>query len=158
MGRVAQRPEPPPKPPTEPKSPCDRAKLAEIQLGRGAAAPPGRFGCHGQARERVGELGAEGLVLGGGRDAAFDSEVVEERRHLRGAEGTGVATTVEGDEGAGPLDIGVLRARGVVQAPDGLANGGEERARADVRGRLGGRGEGHGPERSSSEERPELRE
>jgi hypothetical protein len=46
--------------------------------------------------------GAEGLVLGGRRDAAVDGEAVEEGGDLGGAEVAGVAAVVEGDVGADP--------------------------------------------------------
>jgi hypothetical protein len=56
------------------------------------------------------EEGTEGLVLGGGGGVALDGEMIEESGDLGGAEGAGVAAAVEGDEGADPVEVGLLGA------------------------------------------------
>jgi hypothetical protein len=70
---------------------------------------------------------AEGLVLRRGRGATADREVVEEGRDLWGAELAGVTALVEADELARPVDVRLLRARGVVEAAEGVLQGFDER-------------------------------
>jgi hypothetical protein len=66
---------------------------------------------------------AKGLVLGGRGDATLHGEVVEERGGLDGSHVPGVASTVEHDKGADPLEVRLLRARRVMKAADGRAHG-----------------------------------
>jgi len=70
--------------------------------------------------------GAEGLVLGGGRDGATQGEVVEEGGDLGGAHLPRVTSLVEADEVAYPADVGLLGAGGVVQAAEGDGDGLDE--------------------------------
>jgi len=60
------------------------------------------------------EEGAEGLILGGGGDAAVDGEVTEEGGNLRFAQLLGVAFAMEEDEAANPIEIRLLGADAVV--------------------------------------------
>ncbi len=56
----------------------------------------------------------EGLVLGGGRDAAVRRERGQERVDLRLAHRVGVALAVEEDEPLHPRDVGLFGAEAVV--------------------------------------------
>ena len=69
---------------------------------------------------------AEGLVLGGGRDAAAQGEVVEEGGDLDGAHLPRVTSLVEADEFAYPAEVGLLGAGGVVQSAEGDGDGLDE--------------------------------
>ena len=55
------------------------------------------------------EEGAEGLVLGGGGDAAVDGEVAQEGGDFFFAEVGGVALSVEEDKAADPVGVSGLR-------------------------------------------------
>ncbi len=72
------------------------------------------------------EDGAERLVLGGGRGGALDREVVEEGRELGGFEVARMAAPMEEDERPDPVEVGLLGARGVVEAAKGGARGFDE--------------------------------
>jgi hypothetical protein len=66
---------------------------------------------------------ARGGGLGGGGGVALHRETAEESGDLGGPELARVAAGVEGDEGADPVEVGLLGAGGVVEAPEGAANG-----------------------------------
>lgn len=80
----------------------------------------------GQGDERT-----EGLVLGGGRDAALDREVVEEGRRLGGTEGPRVEAAVDVDELAHPVEGCFLGAEGVWRRREGVD---ERHGRTSTRG------------------------
>jgi hypothetical protein len=63
------------------------------------------------------DQGADCLVDGGRGDAALGGEVVQEGDDVVGTEG------VEADEGADPVDVGFLGARGVIQAAKSSVDG-----------------------------------
>ena len=65
--------------------------------------------------------GAEGLVLGGGRDLLMGGEMGEESFDLWRAHGGGVAQFVEADKAFVPVEIGLLGADGIPAQADGLA-------------------------------------
>ncbi len=66
--------------------------------------------------------GAEGLVLGGGRDIAVCGEVDDELLYFGDAHFAGVFFVVEEDVAANPVDIGFFGALGVVFSADGVAD------------------------------------
>ena len=80
---------------------------------------------HGQLEDAAIEEddGAECLVHGGGGDVTLDREVVEKRDDLRSPHLTRVTAAVEANEGADPVEIGFLGARGVVEATEGAVYG-----------------------------------
>ena len=69
------------------------------------------------------EDGAEGLVLRGRRRVPLHREVVEEGGDLGAAELPGVPAVVEEDEGADPLEVCLLGARGIMKAAEGGLHG-----------------------------------
>ena len=66
------------------------------------------------------EDGGEGLVLGGGGNAAFASEVEEVGLDFGGAHFEGVAFFVEEDVAAHPFEVGLFGAVGVVLEAEGV--------------------------------------
>ena len=186
--RVAQRAQLPPKPPIQPEPACARAKLAEIQRGGGAAAPPGRAACHGRARERerAGEPASspalrvvtrprraicqKGPPSRGSPRAARDASHEQGCRGLLpqrdGAFGGRRWLCVGPKLGCSSVAICPRRRRAARSCRPSPRHTMMGAARALQVGELGQvekedatvRGEGHGAERSSSEERPEFRE
>lgn len=67
------------------------------------------------------EDGAEGLILGGGRDVAFGGEVGEELPDLGGAHFFGVAFVVKEDVVFDPLCVGLFGAGGIALEAQGFA-------------------------------------
>jgi hypothetical protein len=110
----------------------DRALVAAREDRREVLGAVSAFEARERRRVEVEDLaveedeGAEGLVLGGRRDAARGGEVVEEGGDLGGAEGAGVAAVVEGDVGADPVEVGFLGAQGVLEAAEGAVDGFDE--------------------------------
>jgi hypothetical protein len=72
------------------------------------------------------EQRAERVILRGGGGVTRSREMIEESGDLGGAELARVAAGVEGDEGADPVEVRLLRARRVVKAAEGAANGFDE--------------------------------
>jgi hypothetical protein len=72
------------------------------------------------------EEGAEGLVLRGRGGAPLDGEMIEESGDLGSAEGAGMVAAAEGDEGADPVEVGLLGAGRIVEAAEGRADGFDE--------------------------------
>lgn len=70
---------------------------------------------------------AKGLVLAGSRGASLSGERVEERGDLLRSHLARVTPLVEADEGADPVNIGILRLQRVVQAANGGLNRFDER-------------------------------
>jgi hypothetical protein len=71
----------------------------------------------------LGDEGAEGLVLGGGRGATLHCEMTEECGEVGGAEVARVTAAMIADEGPDPVSVRLLGAGGAVQAPEGGAHG-----------------------------------
>lgn len=69
------------------------------------------------------EHGAESLVLGGRRRVSLHRKVVEKGGDIGAAELARVPAFVEGDEDADPVEVGLLGARGIVEAADGGLHG-----------------------------------
>jgi hypothetical protein len=95
--------------------------LGEDGAGLGASEDDGQFGRTADALDPgdVLELsiedllvekkeGAKGLVLGGGGDATFDSEMAKEEGDLGFAHLFGVPLAVEEDEAANPIEVSLL--------------------------------------------------
>src|SRR3990172_2304760 len=78
------------------------------------------------------EDGIKGLVLGGGSDLAFDSEIGEVGFQVGGAHGLWVLTLMELEVALDPADVGLFSAERVVLPAEDLTGGGE-----DFRGRIG---------------------
>ena len=72
------------------------------------------------------EQGAQGLVLGGGRDLVVNGERRQERGDLGGAHLGRVALAVKDDVPLDPVDVRLLGSAAVVAGADGLAHAVEE--------------------------------
>ena len=95
-----------------------RERTAGRWWGRWAAR--GRRRGAGRGRGGRGRRGAEGLVLRRGGGVAVDGEVVQEGRVISAAPRVrGWRPPWKADEGADPVEVRLLRARGIVQAADG---------------------------------------
>src|SRR4051812_24849878 len=79
-------------------------------------------GRHSQGENAVAEEdeGAQCLILGRSRDASLHGEVVQEGSGFGGGHLSGVATVIEADEGADPVDVGLFGAWRVVQAAENV--------------------------------------
>jgi len=68
------------------------------------------------------EQGAQGLVLGGGRDLVVDGERCQEGADFGGAHLGGVALAVKEDVTLNPMDVRLLGAPAIVAGADGIAH------------------------------------
>jgi hypothetical protein len=84
-------------------------ELEAVAVGHGEVEAP--------AVEEQGR--AEGLVLRGGGRVTLHREMIGESGALGGAELAQVAAGVEGDEGAHPVEVRLLRAENVTEAAEG---------------------------------------
>lgn len=84
--------------------------------------------------------GGQRLVLHGGGDVALHRQVGEEGRHFGAAELAGMAVAVVADEPFDPIQVGPLRADGIVLHPQRFARLVEERGDGIKRPRRPGRG------------------